>query len=86
MNVGLCTIVSAKDMGVITYVMQTYELALAQAEENFKGVTEKIIREPETVSEKNGMRYTTFKLPTLYELVLVQEVEIGQAVLPVEEL
>lgn len=84
MKVGLCTIVSAKDMGVITYVLETYELALAQAEENFKGVTFKVIREPEKISEKNGMRYTTWKVPQVLEMILVQEVEVGTAVLPVE--
>lgn len=84
MTIGLCTIISVADMQVISYAFETYELALAQALENMKGVEGRIERYPERPNPNNGMRETIFKLPEHMELVQVQEVEVGQAVLPVD--
>lgn len=83
MTIGLCTIISVADMQVITYAFETYELALAQALENMKGVEGRIERFPERPNPNNGTRETVFKLPMHMELVQVQEVEVGSAVHPV---
>jgi hypothetical protein len=84
MTIGLCTVIAVREMQVITYAFATYELALAQALENQKGVTATIQRRPET-RDANGLRETTFKVKRLFELIVVLEIEVGDAVLPVAD-
>ena len=82
MTVGIYTIIAVETMQVVTYVFETYELALAQAHENEKGVTERVER---ILDHRlpNGMRQTVWKYPTLWQLITIQEFEVGTAVLPV---
>jgi hypothetical protein len=82
MTVGLCSIISVPTMQVFTYCFKTYELALAQAIENQKGVTYRIQRFPELCGQ-NGLRQTHFRIQEIAELIAVLEVEVGEAVLPV---
>lgn len=82
MRVGICTIIAVDDMQVVTYVCATYELALAQAHENLKGVGGRIEQHPERKTA-NGLRETVFKIVTHEELIKVEEVNVGTRVLPV---
>ena len=80
MIIGLCTIIAVEEMSVITYALETYELALAQAIELQKGVTSSRERIPEKLQE-NGLRQTVWKFPFEKELIIVQEIEVGKLVL-----
>lgn len=82
MKVGVYMIIAVETMQVFTYVFETYELALAQALENEKGVTEPVERLLDH-RMTNGMRQTVWKYPTLWQLITIQEFEVGTAVLPV---
>lgn len=84
MTVGILNVISALEMGVITYAFATYELSIQQAVELTKGVDASIERQPE-ILQQNGMRQTIFKIPAHYELMVCQEVEVGYAILPVNE-
>jgi len=81
-TIGLCTIFGIQTLQIYTYAMATYELALAQAVENMNGVEYRLERDPETI-QANGLRQTVMRLPEAWELIMVQEVEVGNSVLTV---
>ena len=83
MIIGLCTIIAVEEMSVITYALETYELALAQAIELQKGVTSsrEVIRDRKGI---NGLRQTIWKFPFEKELITVQEIEVGKSILKVK--
>jgi hypothetical protein len=81
MMVGVVNLIAVAEMQVFTYVLKTYELALAQAEELGKGVSEIPVRTERTAV--NGNRETIIKYRKHKQLLQVQEVEIAEAVLEV---
>ncbi len=86
--VGLCTVISvANDLSIITYVLDSYELALAQAIELQNGVKAEIFRDPETSSTDavfgTVLRETLFRIPELDEIVAVRETTVGEEILSV---
>lgn len=82
MTVGILNVIAVREMQVLTYVFETYELALAQAIEILKGV-DCIVERVEDTGE-NGMRRTTFVLREAFELMQVLDLEAGKEVLSVD--
>lgn len=85
MTIGLCTIIGVFDMQVFIYTLESYELALLQAEEILKGVDPLLIkRYPEKLAS-NGLRVTNIKIEAHMNLIVIQETEISNKVLPIPE-
>ncbi len=83
MKVGLCVVSTLKEMEVMVYVLETYDIALEQARELFKGVDmSDVIHEEKTAP--NGNRVSSWVFPSLFELVYVQESEVGTKALPID--
>lgn len=80
-RIGLCTIIAVKDLQIITYAFLTYELAVTQALANLQGVRGRVDRFPER-RLPNGTREVVFRLPGHQEVIVAQEVALGEAVLP----
>lgn len=78
--IGLIILTSAISLEVITYVLDTYELALAQADQLLKGCNFELVSNRDDLP----LRYKEYKIEEYSEVLSVREIEIGLVVLPVE--
>lgn len=83
MNIGLCVLFDLFTMKLFVYTLSSYELANQQAQELLKGCDPDLITDQgEQISADNGKRQRVIIFGL--QLLMVQEAEIGNAVLPVE--
>ena len=80
MIIGVVNVISLKDMSVITYALETYELAKLQAKELLMGVNFESRLE---MKDKNGLRQQIHTCVEHIELLVVKEMEVGTKVLEV---
>lgn len=83
-TIGICLVIDIISMKILIYVYESFDLALAQAEEFFKKSTINQDYNKTEAIMPNGHRFITFTYPREYVLIQVSETEIGNEILLVK--